>query len=462
MPEMADYESALEAIWRDLRQHLEWADGFLLVLLYTLHPAPARELLRRAESQLQTRGLEPLLLRPRDADQAHTIVQTVIAARPEPGGERPAIWLDLWERSSDKDWQAQRYEILARLNERRFLLEQKVGRPLVLILPEEDRSQMHVLAPDLWTVRAYSMGLPVPPAEGRRGEITLESGQHPAAVENTLAPVELEWRRLLAAVPEQERAERLDPRDGVAASLAALERGALTEAAAHAEVALSIARARQLSGDSNRWRDLYLALEVQGATRRAAGDLQAARASYQESLEVSRQLCVVLGNMPQAQRYLSIALEHVGEVAHDLGDLEAARAAYSESLEISQQLRAALGDTPQVLRDQSIALEHVGRVARELGDLETARVAYAKSLGINQQLRAALGDTPGLLRELAIGLGNYGLLQNALQDPATARTDFQEGADLAARLVALQPEHPGYRKLQDQFQTELDKLEHPE
>lgn len=298
---MADYESALDAIWRDLRQHLEWADGFLLILLYTRHPAPARELLHRAESLLQARGLVPLLLRPRDAAQAHAIVQTVIAARPEPGGERPAIWLDLWERSSDADWQAQRYETLARLNERRFLLEQKVGRPLVLILPEADRGNMHILAPDLWTVRAYSTGLPVP-------EENVGLSNLPGLTANirmtVIGPVETEWLRLLAAVPETERASRLDPRDGIAASWAALDRGALAEAEAHAAVALSIARVRQVDApdDHNRRRVLFLALEALGGARHAAGDLEAARAAFQEGADLAARLVALLPDHPGYQK----------------------------------------------------------------------------------------------------------------------------------------------------------------
>jgi len=504
---MADYESALEAIWRDLRQHLEWAEGFLLVLLYTRHPAPARELLRRAESLLQTRGLEPLLLRPRDAAQAHAIVQTVIAARPAPGGERPAIWLDLWDRSSDAEWQAQRYEILARLNERRFLLEQKVGRPLVLILPEEDRARMHVLAPDLWTVRAYSVGLPVPEMEERVSNLPKLT----AKIRMTyIGPVEAEWRRLVESVPVAERVDRLDPVDGIAAIVAALDRGDIESARTYASTALPLARLRldRLPQDIGRQRVLSGVLDAVGRTHHIAGELEAARAAYEESLVLRRQMRVALGRTlqvrrdlftslinvgqvsrdlgdleaaratyeeslalfgqlratldditPQALNDLSISLDNKGQVASDLGDLETARAAFKESLALRRVLHAALGDAPQVLRDLSASLDNVGRVSRDLGDLEAARVASEESLSLNRQLRAAQGDTPGVLEGLARALGLWGQLQAYLADPSAARAGFQEGADLAARLVALQPDHPGYRELQVQLQAELDKLE---
>lgn len=506
MPDSADYESALEAIWRDLRQHLEYADGFLLVFLYTRHPAPARELQRRAESLLQTQGLTPLLLHPRDAGQAHAIVRTIIAARPEPTGERPALWLDLWQRGSDAAWQAQRYEILARLNERRFLLEQQVGRPLVLVLPEEDRAQMHVLAPDLWTVRAYSIALPVPVMTQRLHEP--ETAVLPQPIDPSPAPVEMEWQRLLTSVPEAHWGERLDPQDGIAAAYAALARGDLGAAQRHAETALSLARmrsaampehpghrrvlalalgvtgeidriqgdleaahaasleslemSRQLratSGDTPQaMRDLLLPLHTLGNVALDLGDLASARTAYVESLEIARLLRSASGDTPQALRDLLVSLERVGNVALHQGGLEAARMTYEENLDIARQLHTALGDTPQALRDLSISLEKAGDMALALCDLEAARSAYQESLEIGRQLRAALGDTPGVVQDLAQGLWHWGALQTTLLNPAAARAAFQEGLALAHRLVALRPDHPGYQELQTQFQAELDKL----
>ncbi|MDP2432120.1 MAG: hypothetical protein U1C96_10815 [Gallionella sp.] len=507
---MADYESALETIWRDLRQHLEWADGFLLVLLYTRHPTPARELLRRAESLLQTRGLEPLLLRPRDTAQAHAIVQTVIAARPEPGGERPAIWLDLWDRSSDAEWQAQRYEILARLNERRFLLEQKVGRPLVLILPEDDRARMHILAPDLWTVRAYSMGLPVPEMAVDLFQEELGSIQPLAEAVHPLPNLaEIEWRRLLAVVPEQEHAIRLNPRDGVAASQAALERGAIAEAISYAEIALSIARARLAAShdDIHLKSELAYILGAVGAARKASGNISEAREACQESLELARQareisgdtapvlfqLLSSLDNIGEIQltsgclgkarltflesldiarklqqiqglaalastHLLPTALENVGWANLALGDFHAARAAYSEQVQLARTERQAEGDTPSSIRALSVALNNLGRACRNLGDMETARSVLSEGLELSRLFLEARGDLPLALHDIALSLYYVGSLASDLGSYSDAHTAFQEGAELAARLVALQPDHPGYRKLQAQFQAELEKL----
>ena len=91
----------------------------------------------------------------------------------------------------------------------------------------------------------------------------------------------------------------------------------------------------------------------------------------------------------------------MGGVEAGLGNLEAARAAYRESLELSRQLRESLGDTPQALRDLSVSLDNVGGVEADLGNLEAARAAAAECLELSRRLLVAYPDYPGFHKDLA-------------------------------------------------------------
>ena len=404
----------LEAIWAELRLHVQWAEGFAPIFLFAGHPYPVDTVFIRLEDALRLSSIRPLRLAPASPDEAMGLVDAILAQRPVGDNARPPIWVELWRHGTDPDWREKRHELLIRLNERRYRLEQEVRRPLILVLPDQDKAVLPGIAPDLWAVRVATYSLPSPAPDSREYKIT-EVGRLEVPIQISVAtPSEAEWARQYQASRDP---GRISVQDGLAAVEAAMARGAIQEAARIAEQTLGVARQALLPGKTD------------------------------ES---------------NARRALSAVLDALGNVKRDLGDLEAARSAYAESLDLHRQLRAAQGDSPQALRDLSVSLEGVGHVSRDLGDLEAARSAYAESLDLRRQLRAALGDTPGGLDDLARSLGHYGLLQLDLHDAAAARAAFQEGSDLAARLVALQPDHPGYRKLQAQFQADLDKLNQPD
>ena len=100
-------------------------------------------------------------------------------------------------------------------------------------------------------------------------------------------------------------------------------------------------------------------------------------------------------------RDLSISLNNVSQTEGDLGNLEAARSTYRESLELRRRLREALGDTPQALRDLSISLDNVGQVEGDLGNLEAARSAYRESLELARRLARTFPDQPRYQQDLA-------------------------------------------------------------
>ena len=66
----------------------------------------------------------------------------------------------------------------------------------------------------------------------------------------------------------------------------------------------------------------------------AAGDLTAARAAYQASLDIAARLAAADPANTEWQRDLSISHDKLGDVAIAAGDLTAARTAYQASLDI--------------------------------------------------------------------------------------------------------------------------------
>jgi hypothetical protein len=83
-----------------------------------------------------------------------------------------------------------------------------------------------------------------------------------------------------------------------------------------------------------------------------------------------------------------VSLNNVGQVSRDLGDLAAARAAYQESLELSRQLLAYFGDLPQPLRDFGFAVNGLIQVAQAQGNEGEAAALKAESVGIAERLQA--------------------------------------------------------------------------
>jgi tetratricopeptide (TPR) repeat protein len=419
---------ALEAIWRDLRPHLEWAQGFALAFLFAGHPEPVRFLRQRLEESLQLRTLRLTVIAPSTAGEVTDAVEQILATRPDPG--RGPLWVELWRGSAEEGWPTARRQALHRLNERRFLLESNVALPMVLLLPSEERGRVYIDAPDLWAVRCFTAELPAPPPR----EVTRlrfltgapQQGNQPSSTER-------EWARLLERAVDR---LRLDPRDASAAFESALERGDLAMAQSLAKQGsdLSHRRLEGIGETPQTLRDLSIALNNLGRVERDLAYFEAARSAFCESLELCRHLRERAGDTPQVLRELSIALDNVGQIESDYGNLEVARAAFLESLELRRRMREMVGDTPQALRDLSVSLDNLGQVGRDLGDLEAARGAWHDSLEIARVLRGTIGETPQALRDLTVALVNTGRIEFDLGNLEAARSAYRESLEIAHRL----------------------------
>jgi len=399
MPE-ADYQAELDTIWRKLRPYLEWTEGFALAVLFARHPAPVQALRTRLQEMLSMNTLPLRQFVLEQPEQLDATLIGVLTSRPL-SGKHPPLWLEMWRDVGSEEVRAEQrravWQVLSRLNERRFLLERDVACPLVLVLPAELRMDIPSMAPDLWSVRAITADLPVPAVVARQPRVETEYALPKLAQSCEVSAAEIEWRRLWQATEDK---QRLSAEAAFAAIDAALERVDYDAARGMVGEILPLLR----EGDNAELgilRRRSIALNYSGNVDFGLGRLEEAGTAYAESLELSRRLREVVGDAPQTLRDLSVSLENVGGVEQALGRLEEAGTAYAESLELRRRLREVVGDAPQTLRDLSVSLNNVGGVEQALGRLDEAGTAYAESREIIAQLAKAFPDVPQYQKDLA-------------------------------------------------------------
>lgn len=144
---------------QSLRYHVEWVEGFAPLVLFSSHPALYGLLRERLADIYRTRVSHLQQITPRSPE---TLVAEVMALIRTPSAlhesARAPLWLDL---ASDGDiaWERARDTLVARLNEHRDLLRQRLRRPVILLFPSGYRERLRVLAPDLWSIRDFSLDL---------------------------------------------------------------------------------------------------------------------------------------------------------------------------------------------------------------------------------------------------------------------------------------------------------------
>ena len=316
--------------------------GFALILLFAAgHPRPIALLRERLAESLRLRTLRLTPLVPETSAAASHVAEAILRDRDGPG--QGPLWVELWRNSTDAEWRRARGDqvLLRQLNERRFLLERDVKRPLILVLPKADRGRVYVEAPDLWAIRSFSAEL-LPTPENPAPRPTGASRASRVAPQSQPRRVRPSWNGRGSSSMPQIRC-RVDPWDGVQGL-------SICDRPRRARV-----RPKQLPPKHWIWRagdaprsatrpqggraggDLSVSLNNVGeSVERDLGDLgRRARAAYRESLGAAPANCARRSaRRPQALRDLSVSLNKVGDVERDLGDLEAARAAYRESLEV--------------------------------------------------------------------------------------------------------------------------------
>ena len=414
-------EGVPEAAAVTLLRHLEWqSDSFSIVFLFAdVGPALALAewVQRRLSPQLPMLRQE---VPDRFVQAPEAWLQEWLERIGDQGARSSAVWLAMQRHAADRHWNQARRLFLARLNERRFLLERDLRRPLVLVLPVSFKAEARKAAPDLWHVRAFSQDLTSARSAGGSGHAV-----------HTDTP--------------QIRRESLVSEVSMRASGAADEwaRSLATGAADTAYLPLAWSAVA----------DLLSLGRVAEASAIAHQSKELARERLQASLKLAQ-------DPAAAQRLLSIALDNVGKVAQAQGDWTGAESAYRESLGIRRELVERLGGTPEALRDVSISLDNVGKVAQAQGDWPGAESAYRESLGISRELVERLGGTPEALDDLAISLVRLA----TVREPADA-AGLSEAATIYASLARQCPQVAAYADrlalIQDLLDTRKNALPDP-
>ena len=284
----------VDEIWPELRRHLEWSQGFSLFFLFG-RPRALAAIRERLVDALRLRSLPLQEIAPDSAGAApEEVVGSVLdASRPLNEIGAP-VWVALDRHADDPAWNEARGRILASLNERRYLVERNVQRPLLMVLPVGYRPTALEIAPDLWAVRTFSADVGdvgyVADATGLADRIgrpdavpgprVVRDGDLPASV--------VEWDRIKTIEPER--------------------------------IALSVGW--QAADDAEEARNPVLAHRI------AREAVEVARARQRHS---------PLRAMDSA-RELSVSLGRLGEAAYALRRLDDAEGAYRESLDLARRL----------------------------------------------------------------------------------------------------------------------------
>ncbi|MBL8392455.1 MAG: tetratricopeptide repeat protein [Candidatus Accumulibacter sp.] len=427
-------DAPTERVAVNLLRHLEWQyDGFSLVFLFA-DVGPSLQLADWLDQRLAMQGRALHRHEAKDSFVRHPeaavdlLVDRLADLSAQPGG----VWYAIQRHPGDVQWNRARTLFLARLNERRFLLERDLKRPLVLVLPAHFRAETRAMAPDIWHKRDLSEELRwLPEAVPTSVPVSMEPLATLVAADGSL-PAFAEWQRMASA----SAAEQAFLPTAWTASNELLAAGRPGDAEHVARSALSLARRRaQAKADRSSDRDLSISLDNLGRVAQAQGDWTQAEAVYRESLALRRQLVERLGGTPESLRDLSISLDNLGRVAQAQGDWTQAEAVYRESLALSRQLVERLGGTPESLRDLSVSLNNLGRVAQAQGDWTQAEAVYRESLALRRQLVERLGGTPESLRDLSVSLNNLGRVAQAQGDWTQAEAVYRESLALSRQLV---------------------------
>ena len=350
-----------ERVATNLLRFVEWSDrAFSLIFLFA-DIGSARALADWLDERLSLSGaeLQRVAPAPSFSTDPEAFVDTVVNQLASWNGLPGAVWLELHLDPGEPKTNDARMRFLARLNERRYLLERDLKHPLVLVLPAESRVQARTIAPDLWHVRALSEQLVASPVS-RQIDVSVEevayaddASDATVIVASSDEPAEaVEWFRIRSAEPT-----RINLRAGWAAVRALQASGRLPAAAVTAQEVLAVARER--AGDGSRsesLRDVAISLSNVGDVARAQGDGSQAEAAYRESLALRRQLVERLGGTPEALEDLAISLLNVAAVPPGTASLRAEAVQIYEVLagrfpeveRYAERVAALRGDNPNL------------------------------------------------------------------------------------------------------------------
>ena len=390
-------EASIDEFWEELAPHVEWPEGFALVLLFAGHSAPVERLAERLERSLERRARSLRRLEPTTSEDVERLVVDVVA---KPSADCGALWVALWSGGGDRSWDDAVRNLLQRLNERRYLLEREVAAPVVLVLSPVVQPTLHAVAPDLWTIRSFAGRVPDPPAVSRS---VLRGGAAPyTVIRSPPAAVEREWSRMLAS---QTGRGQLMAADGLRASRSALDRGDLDAARQMALEGLTLAvRGNQedpaqmeLLGVDDAWaqiaaldfearRESSEALALIGEVELRADHIDSAIKLFERVVLLREGLETETSGARSvnARRVLASALSTLAVARIEAADLPGARRALYQVIEILEGLIQRTPDEPELRRELSTSFRWLANLELKEGERDAARDTFRRGADVLQ------------------------------------------------------------------------------
>jgi len=456
-----------ERAWSDLRRHVEWAEDHWLAFVFSGSVAQSsvlRERLGEAFVDLSVVTLHPrtpesLRALPdslMDALDAADLVWVECIASDPPSTDEGQPWAEAWR------W------VMMRLNERRGLLSRS-GAPLILAAAHELKITFREAAPDLWSVRALVLELPLrermaPPLDipggndtnsRRMAEIVLRLGYHLGTGDRTwLAFVESATRTPLDALRtaleqrcgEDEvpfRASTRLPRSLTPGGLHWVDLetlepatvSALPEASAGVVVTGPIGLSEAVMAS-------HLADQVAFVTRLepdlpAAArplpelrDVQSVVRTAQSALVHARSLDGV--GDPRAVHAQLQAMSAASEALLDQGWTSEAAPIVADLVALARTAHAEHPDDRGIRRLAAVAEELAAGVARDQGDLEEAKQSLQAALSLRESLVEGLSRR----REVATCTSRLGEIAREQGDLDTALHLLSAARDIRVELAA--------------------------
>lgn len=216
--------------------------------------------------------------------------------------------------------------------------------------------------------------------------------------------------------------------------------GDLQEARAPFEESLALARrlVDLAPDDGERLFELGQAYFWVGYVSWEQGDFATARQPFERYLDISRRLVALDPTSLDWRQELSYAHSNLGSLNQAEGDFEAALEQFLATLAIDQQLVA---EHPKNKSRSELAATHntVGVVLRELGRLEESGQHVRADLAIRRELAAEAPEDPRTRNFLGISHGHLGTHLSLLGDWQAAAENFQIQNAIFSQLAAHDP-----------------------
>lgn len=189
--------------------------------------------------------------------------------------------------------------------------------------------------------------------------------------------------------------------------------------------------------DPNTLRMHAAQLNARGDIARNYQTLAAARALYQQALDIRKKIAVADPANEKVQHELSVTCERLGDIAVQDGDLAAALKFFEQNHEIRKKLAAANPANIQAQIDLSISCNKLGHASVLSGHLSTSRELHQQALNICKENAAA--DPAKADVQIYISYNHLGYASVQSGELMAATIFYQQALEICKRIVAAEP-----------------------